>query len=184
VRNTSHRRGLTILEVVASLAMLGGVASGVLGAVSFMSRTTERDRVRLAAYEAAHRLILQYLDDAKSVYRKTDPVVVSGISFRFAFSAAELTASEDSMSPGGTSSVEVRSAKARTGMPSSPQELEQLLKTQLEQVTVRVWLEEPRAGYRAGEPIAELVRVYDITRDMDRLMKMLLDAVSTTRDNQ
>ncbi|MCA9292971.1 MAG: hypothetical protein KDA20_04070 [Phycisphaerales bacterium] len=172
------RLGLTILEVIASLAMLSGVASGVMGALSFMERAQERDRIRLAGHEAAHRLILQYLDTPSSVYNQHDPVEVQGLQFDFAFQVAELTGSEDQ----GVS-TDVRTARTRDGLPALG-DLDTLLKTQLEQVTVRVWLNEPRAGYRAGEPIADLVRVYDIARDMDRLMEILLEAVKRPRDNQ
>lgn len=172
------RRGLTVLEVVASLVMLGGITTGVVSAIGFMSRTTERDRVRLAAHEAAHRLILQYLDNPKSVYDQKDPVEVQGFRFLFAFEVAELNAGQDA-----GAKVDVRTASSRAGLPTMAN-LTNLLNTQLEQVTARVWLTEPRAGYRAGEPIAEIVRVYDIARDMDRLMKMLIDAVAPTRDNQ
>lgn len=172
------RRGLTILEVVASLGLLSGIASGVMGALSFIERAQERDRIRLAGHEAAHRLILQYLDNPKRVYRQHDPVEVQGLRFDFAFQVAELAGSEDE---GAT--ADVRTARTREGMPQLA-DLKTLLTTQLEQVTVRVWLNEPRAGYRAGEPVAELVRVYDIARDMDRLMKILLDAVAPEQDNQ
>ncbi len=188
MRTTSHnpahatpprtRRGLTILEVVASLVILSGITSGVMGGVSFMQRSLERDRIRLAANEAAHRLILQYLDDAASVYEKTDPVEVQGLRFEFDFGVAELNAPEDE-----GASVDVRTANTRDALPQMSG-LTSLLETQLEQVTVRVWLDSPRAGYQAGESIAELVRVYDITRDMDRLMEMLMDAVAPVRDNQ
>ena len=173
-----QRKGLTIIEVVASLAMLGSISAGTMGAIGFMQRSLERDRVRLAGHEAAHRLILQYLDDPGSVYRQNDPVEVQGLRFVFDFQVAELTTTEDE----GVG-TDTRTARNRDAPPNLS-DLQTLLQTQLEQVTVRVWLEAPRAGYRAREPIAEIVRVYDIARDMDRLMKILMDAIAPERDNQ
>lgn len=81
------RRGLTVLEVVVALAVLALVAGMVSAALSNLLATRDRGAYRLAAAEAAHRIILQYNDNTESVIGVDAPIEVSG--FVFGFEASE-----------------------------------------------------------------------------------------------
>ncbi|XOV76866.1 MAG: hypothetical protein ACFHWZ_08600 [Phycisphaerales bacterium] len=62
-----HRRGITILEVITSLVLLIGVGTMVLSAFGYVERAAARDRIRLAGHEAAHRIILQFIDEPNPI---------------------------------------------------------------------------------------------------------------------
>src|SRR6188474_231252 len=58
-----HPRGMTFLEVVAAMALLGVVSASLFGVVGFVTGGQLRQNQQLAAAEVANRLLLQYLDE-------------------------------------------------------------------------------------------------------------------------
>lgn len=66
--STSHSsRALTLVEVLLSVALLGLAIGVVMSAVSSIAGMEGNGRKRLAAFEVANRLMLQYLDDPKQM---------------------------------------------------------------------------------------------------------------------
>ena len=69
----SRRKGLTLIEVVAGMAMLGGLLSGVLVAYGRHVRQVRRAELRLAAVGATDRLLAGWFGAADSaVPRRRD----------------------------------------------------------------------------------------------------------------
>jgi hypothetical protein len=162
---------MTILEVVVSLVLLIGVGTMVLSALGYVERAAARDRIRLAAYEACHRIILQFIDDPESIRRASDPVFVNGYEFGFEF-IEELLVSE------------TREEGGVFGVAQREYDLETLLSNKLKLVRVRVWLTERKAGFAPEQTVASLNRMYNIMNNPERLLEELRAATAGMRDNQ
>ena len=147
-------RGLTLLEVVLAVVMLGMVATSVMSAVAFVLGTEGRSRKILAATEVANRLILTHLDDKKNMpsraapidygpYRFTYDVDISTVSMELS-SAARDNASRTNTSGGNASATSLSRFKL---------------------VTVNVYVGEERSvgGVDKGEQLASLSRIFDPT---------------------
>lgn len=171
LRTNRTRRGITILEVITSLVLLFGVGSMVLSAFGYVERAAARDRIRLAGHEAAHRIILQFIDDPDSIRNATDPVLVNGQEFGFELTE-ELLVSESNDSGGfvGTARREF--------------DLETLLSNKLKLIRVRVWINERKAGYAPMQTVASLERIYNIMNNPDVLLQFLRDQTAEMRDNE
>lgn len=167
----NRTRGITILEVVISLTMLVGVGTMVLSAFGYVERSAARDRIRLAGYEACHRIILQFIDEPDLIRNARDPVVVDGYEFGFEF-IEELLVSE-SRDGGGT-----------VGVAQREYDLEALLSNKLKLIRVRVWLTEQNAGFQPEQTVASLNRMYNIMNNPDQLLNELREATARMRDNQ
>lgn len=77
------RRGVSLLEVVLSSVLLGIIATAVAGAISSIVTAEMRSAQRLEALELANRLILQYLDDEKSMPSESEHINQGSGSYRF-----------------------------------------------------------------------------------------------------
>ena len=58
-----RRAGITFLEVVVGVALLGIVTAAMLGTINFATGIQLRQARMLACSEVANRLVLEYLDD-------------------------------------------------------------------------------------------------------------------------
>jgi len=176
--STPHRRGITILEVITSLVLLVGVGTMVLSALGYVERAAARDRIRLAGYEAVHRIILQFIDDPQSIRTSLDsrrrsihPAFVNGYEFGFQLDE-ELLVSETSETGGVV------------GVARADYDLEELLSSKLKLIRVRVWLTEGKAGYAPEQTVASINRIYNIMNNTEQLLDELRAATAERRDNR
>ncbi len=175
---TRQRSGITILEVVVSLVLMVGVGSMVLSAFGYLERAAARDRIRLAAYEAAHRIVLQFIDDPTTIRSLLDPsglsrepVLVNGEEFRFILTE-DLLVTENNESGGAI------------GRAQSEFDLETLLSNKLKFIQVRVSLTERKAGFAPEQTIASIDRIYNIMNNPETLLQFLRDQTAEMRDNE
>ncbi len=84
-------RGLTLLEVLLAVALLALIAASVLGAISAIDGMQSRSRMVLAASEVGNRLMLQYLDNEKSLPSKTQPIAYGPYQFFYEITTERVT---------------------------------------------------------------------------------------------
>ena len=179
-----NRRGMTFLETIVAVAIIGMLAAAVTSAISFIGNTQRRQQRQLEAAEIAHRLILQYIDDPDEMPKPTETIgPINGDVFRYeqslepvaVSSAIDTSITNDSRSNNSSS----QGAGAAGGISLD----------RLGVVRIRVWLAEPSGGTRVFDPSmpgAVLARLYDplasITRpdtgqkiisNQDRLQQMM-----------
>lgn len=160
MRRTARRhRGVTFLEVLFSSALLSVAAATITGAFATVERLATRDEKRLAAYQVAHRLILQCLDNPNQMPPDSVPQeqVVRRETVRFYYLLQESVLLKDD-NAGGEATV--RRAENANLVASTD-----LLSSALLMLTVQIYEEE--GGRRAAEPIATLSRVKDLLGDAD-----------------
>lgn len=169
-----RHRGITILEVITSLALLVGVGTMVLSALGYVERAAARDRIRLAGYEAVHRIILQFIDEPDSIrsaQRRATPIVVN--EYEFAFELIEELLVSETNEAGGV-----------VGVAQQDYDLQTLLSNKLKLIRVRVWMTEPTAGYAPEQTVASINRIYNIMNNTEQLLDELRAATAERRDNQ
>lgn len=149
VRPNRRRAGMTLLEVVTSVVILGLVASSLAGALAFVFRSERQQDLRLAAHELASRILLQYLDDETVVEGMRGKPLDYGVNrFRWDIDITRVAMS-------------VKAPAANSTRPRSQHH------DRFECVTVRVWLESDQAHGRNAvldqgtAPLAELSRLLD-----------------------
>lgn len=148
----ARTRAMTLLEVVAAIAVVALLCSTVLGAISYIHSIEQRQTHALACGELANRMMLQYLDDKSAMPSAITPLEYGASRYRWSVSE----------SPVGFKAVEVTEGDAGTGRPgrnSIPPEKRYKL------VTVSVWLGEESGGsmqMAEGVPNARIGRLIDI----------------------
>lgn len=143
-RSRTLAPGLTILEVVLAVVMLGLVAAAVTSAISAIETMSARNRRVLAAHELANRLVLQWLDNRKDMPPSSRPLDYGPYSFMW-----------DSQVD--TVVMKINDTQRRVSG-STPQALDRF-----ELFTVTIFDAEGEGPqYRPGPPIATLSRMYDI----------------------
>jgi type II secretory pathway pseudopilin PulG len=147
-------RGLTMLEVVFAVLLLGLVATSISSLLSLASRLHTDNIQRLGAYEVANRLILMHLDDRNSP--PSDSAPISQGNYRYRFSIKEEPVKMK---------VKQTAATARSQG--------QVPMDRFKRVTVTVWIVDDSSGgdnryAAAGEQMAELTRIYDPFADLFR----------------
>jgi len=173
IRN-HHRRGITILEVITSLVLLIGVGTMVLSAFGYVERAAARDRIRLAGHEAAHRIILQFIDEPNPILAardREDPVLVNGHEFYFWLDERVLVS-------------ETNDSGAVVGTAQDSVDIETLLTNKLKLISVRVWIDERKAGFAPKQTVASIDRIYNIMNDPENLLEVLRRETAKMRDNQ
>jgi len=152
-----RQAGLTLLEVVISLVLLGMLSSMVFGAISFMQSAADYQLRRLDAVEVAHRVVMQHIDNRELLRGQPRRVEQNGRVFHFEL-REELLVQEESEGEGPT---------RRTAQRSDQSELTEILSQKLHQVTVDVYAEDEKTGKWGGEPLATIVRVFDPTVNLN-----------------
>ncbi|MCA9298616.1 MAG: hypothetical protein KDA28_06090 [Phycisphaerales bacterium] len=150
------RPGMTFLEVVLAVALLGAIASTMFGAFEFLFRADARERHQLASAELAHRLMLQFLDDEESMPAPNLPVPYGPADneslYRWSLERYQLRYEE---------SVAVQEAQSNSRRTrTSPTDTRE----NLQQIVITVWLAEDSGGSTEpmpGTPMARIVRLYD-----------------------
>lgn len=159
------RGGMTLLELVLAVALLGVVAASVAGLFGFVTSTQLRERQRLAAAEVAHRLVLSYLDDPTALPDPSLPVEYgppeAPARFRWEYREDRVRLQEVN-------------GDRRDMTRQSPLNPDRFLV-----VTVRVWLSEESGGARYADgtaPMAVLSRLIDpvAVRNPDSALNTIL----------
>lgn len=151
------RRGFSMLEVVAAVAILAIITATVAVGLNYMVARNARERRQLAAMEMANRLVLMYMDDKNSMPSQTTPLPYGGEEYMY---SERMTRVELNDSPSVASALR---AATRGG----------ISRDRLEVVTIRVWLHKDLQGREYAPdtaPSATLARIYDplnITRNPD-----------------
>lgn len=79
----AHRRGVSFLEAVLGVVLLGLVTASLAGAISFMQRADARLNRKLSAAELGNRIILQFIDDRESLPSPSMPIAYGDTLFRW-----------------------------------------------------------------------------------------------------
>ena len=143
---SGHRRGMTFLECVAAVGLLGIVAASIFGVFSFLQANQVRQQQLLGAHELASRLTLMYLDDPLGMPAAGSTLDYGPYSYRWEYREQPLTVIE--AVPEGRDT-----ARAST-----------LPLDRFTEVIVRVWLSEKSGGSHVGvdaTPQAQISRVFD-----------------------
>jgi prepilin-type N-terminal cleavage/methylation domain-containing protein len=168
-QSRTQRDGLTLIESVSAITLLGILAAFVLSALSSMITSQRVQQHRMGAAEIANRLVLQYLDDPATMPQEGLPVAYNGARFRWALakSPAKLVPAVQSAAALDANGQPVR---GKSGLSLD----------RLGVVTIRVWLSEESGGsfnYGAGGvPSFALTRLVDPTyifRNPDSLDNMI-----------
>lgn len=159
-RTTRHnpaRPGMTFLEIVFSVALLGILSATLLGAANSMLSRQKHEQRALACGELANRLILQFLDDRDGMPDPTLPLTYGGDQYRWSLEESYLSFRPSRPPP----AVEGR---AQAGFEN------------FRIFYVRVWHDDPSGSPGAASPSVEVSRMYDVTavfRNPDALEHML-----------
>jgi len=173
------RGGLTFLEVVLAVALLGTASAMILGAISFTELNAERDRLRLEAMEVAHRVVLQHLDDPAELERFDGRYSYNRRVYVFELREEILRQDES-----GVTGLVQRSTRL-----AQDASAEEQLNSQLYVLTVTVYPEAEGDPGRVGGPaLAELRRIYNpvaqFARDPDRMIEWVMGALSNQDDEE
>ncbi|MFK7882901.1 MAG: hypothetical protein AB8F26_01805 [Phycisphaerales bacterium] len=79
----AHRRGVSFLEAVLGVVLLGLVTASLASAVSFMHKADARLNYKLSAAELGNRLILQFIDDRESLPSSSLPIEYGQALYRW-----------------------------------------------------------------------------------------------------
>lgn len=148
------RGGVTFLEVVFASAMLGIATSGFVAALGAVETLDALSARRLEAHEVAHRVLLQFMDDPRSLREDTPYPLGRGV-YRY-------IVRKDVLLPEDAESERVsirKSAHTKTLDPLAR------IKARLTMITVEVFEEEQ--GRRGTDPLATLSRIYDPFADAE-----------------
>lgn len=154
-RPNQARPGLTMLEVIFAMAILGLVVMATMSAVSYVHASQAREQRTLAAYEIANRLVLMYIDDPNSPWNEGDTIGwPSGEQYRWEIIRSDVKV--DSAVPPPT---EMNTQGGGFGM------------DRIHMIRARVWLDAPYGGtqeFSVDAPHAELARLMDPIANMTR----------------
>lgn len=167
--STRRARGLTFIEVIVAAALLAGLASVVMGAVSFMETAAARERHRLNAMEVAHRIIAQYLDNPDILPDSSLPIQQGDTLYKFTLREEVMVQDE-----GADQALRRRTGKLKSQL--SPQDQ---LPALLNRLTVQVFLADAGSPViDSTRPVIELVRMYNpMVGDEDVILRNLLKLV-------
>jgi len=144
-RIVKTERGITILEVVFAVVLLGMTTVTLVSANSFVLRSQGREAQRLGAAELANRLMLQYIDDKSSLPSDALPIPYSQWRYRWKMDERRVTVTYDE-------AAEVDDEPSGIG----PE--------RVRLVVFRVWLGEESGGsalFNADVPSIVVTRLYD-----------------------
>lgn len=154
-RPTGARAGLTILEVVFAMAILGLVVMASMSALSYVHGSQARDQRTLAAAEIANRLLLMYIDDPNSPWNEGDTISwPTGEQYRW-----DLVRSEVKIDSAVPPPTEMNTQGGGFGL------------DRIHMIRARVWLDAPYGGtqdFSIEAPHAEISRLMDPIANMTR----------------
>lgn len=155
-------RGVTFLETVLAVVLLGLTTATVAMTVNYISSASMRNAHRMNAAEIANRLLLQFFDDPASLPSTTAPVEYGPEGeFRYRWSLGEEPAEVELPVPVNPSVEEDRRESQLAALGRSSRDRYSRFRV----VRVKVWLsEETRGGSffaESGVPQATASRLYD-----------------------
>lgn len=139
-------RGVTLLEAVLSVVLLGFAVASITSAISHTLALESRGRKILAANEIANRLVLQFLSEPKKMPLASDAIEYGPYSFTYEKDQSRVTlepsATTQRNTPGGANKFAL---------------------SRFQLVTITVYdAEFTRSGQALkGEELATIARVYD-----------------------
>lgn len=145
-----QRRGMTLIEVILAVVLLGMVGATLASAAGFMGNMQRRLEQNLGAAELANRLMLQFIDDRESLPSTSLPIDYDKDQFRWTLEERPVTFNIESNSDEQSGS----STSVGSGVSLS----------RIKMVTIRVWLSADSGGSRAfeqGIPSATITRLID-----------------------
>lgn len=162
------RRGLSLLECMLAVGMLGLSASMIATALSYTYRSQNRELGTLGAAELASTLVLQYLDERESM-------PASGLPIAYGPEGSEVFYRWDlSDKPARLENNPRAEAQAETNATGAS------MADRFRQITIRVWRSEQSEGsftYTGGSGTAVITRLYHPLafeyRSPDTLQKMV-----------
>ena len=161
------RRGVTLIEVALAVALLSGVAAVIATAYVGVNRMNARQQHRLYATEVAHRLILNYLLDPKSLPSEGELIPYSE-DIRYQHRLIEQTLIEEETDD---DTLDVRRPAPEAQLDSNAR-----LGAGLKMITVKVYHVEGRGFADIDEPLASVTRIYspiDPSKDEDILLRQV-----------
>ncbi len=155
-------RGITFLEVVLAVALLGLTTLSVVLATNYISTASIRNAHRLNSHEIANRLMLQYFDDPNSLPSEGASVEYGreGVSYRYRWALGEESLAVEIPTPIAPSTEEDKREQQLSRLGRSANDRYERFRV----VRVRVWLSEETGGSftpETGVPQATLARMYD-----------------------
>ncbi len=146
-RRGRFRRGLTFIETVCAVALLGLVTATTFAAFNSIMGTQRRQQQRLDAMELANRLILEYLDDKETMPAAGLPIVYNDTRYRW-----------------DLREIPVRLEPARPDVAEERSMASPISVDRMQAIVVRVWLGEESGGsfsYDTTVPAVSLTRLMD-----------------------
>lgn len=175
----ADRRGFSVLEVIIAIAVLSLTVSMIGSMTGFTARSSFRDAMHADAAEAAHRLIIQYIEDESSLMRQAQrglPVAVGARRFRFTVDKLVLSLDTDTVFDNEVGSMQATTRDAQSGFVSN-------LGDRLRLVRITIYALESEAGYAPGERILSLERTYDFL-ESENLIENIIQEFGETIDQQ
>ena len=152
--HNSSRPGLSMLEVVFAMALLGIVIMATMSVLSFVHGSQVREQRALAASELANRLLLMYIDDPNSPWQEGDTITwTTGEAYRW-----DLIRSEVRIDPAVQPPADLNQNQG-FGL------------DRIHLIRARVWLDEEFGGsveFDEASPNAEIARLMDPISNMTR----------------
>jgi hypothetical protein len=151
---------------VLAAALLGIVAAGVMGALSYAWNLEIRGRQRLAAAEVANRVLISYLDDSTSIRPGKLPPTIGYRGEQYRWREERKRVSIIDANPNGR--------RGRAGDVTSNDAFEQMVS-----IRVEAWLDDgsPAAQFPGATPGAAIERLVDplAFRGVDTIERLLQD---------
>ncbi len=161
------RRGVTFLEVALAVALLSSVAAIIATAYDGVNRIDDRQQHRIYASEVAHRLILNYLLDPKSLPSEGERIPYGQNNFyRHELSEQILLELES----------EDENIALRQAAPESRLNADERLGAGLKMITVTIYHLKNSGFADVDEPLASISRIYspiDPSKDEDVLLRQV-----------
>lgn len=141
---------MTLLETVLAVVLLSLITASMAGVAAYITGSLERQRIRLAAAEVAHSLLIQYVDNKNEMPPETLPIGYGDYSFRWSISVEPVMIEESATAQ----AIEADSAN------SNAMRLDRRMKI----VSVTAWLGEASGGslrLTEGVPTVQMARLFD-----------------------
>ncbi|MBX3381533.1 MAG: hypothetical protein KF805_15665 [Phycisphaeraceae bacterium] len=154
-------RGITFLETILAVALLGLTTMSVVLAVNYIAAASVRNAHRMNEAEIANRLLLQYFDDPESLPSDALPIQYGKEGqFRYRWTLGEEAVTVELPTPATPNAEDDRREQQLAALGRSTGDRFNRFRV----VRVKVWLgEETGGGYfpDIGVPQVTLARLYD-----------------------
>jgi type II secretory pathway pseudopilin PulG len=154
-------RGITFLETILAVALLGLTTLSVALAINYVSTASIRNSHRMNAAELANRLMLQYFDDPSTLPSESQSIAYGREGeFRYRWSLGEEAVNIDIPPPVAPSAEDDKREQQLASLGRSSTDRFSRFRV----VRVRVWLSEETGGRYFPDvsvPQVTIARIYD-----------------------